>query len=92
MSLRLVDAQSLHRSRHRTFDIPSDDELSRLAVGHKAKIAVNGELFWVTVTGVAGDDFDGQIIADLILKNEHGLSSGDIIRFKRCHIFDVCLG
>lgn len=92
MSLRLIDAQSLHRLRHRTFDIPTETELDALTVGHRAKIAANGELFWVVITEAVGGDFKGELKNDLILKNEHGLSSGDIITFKRYHIFDVCLG
>lgn len=92
MSLRLIDAQSLHRLRHRTFDIPTDAELGALAVGHHAKIAANGELFWVVITDVVGDELNGELKKELLLKNEHGLSCGDTITFKRQHVFDVCLG
>ena len=85
----LVDAQKMARL-HETFDVPPEGELKAIEEGDLVKITAEpGERFWVQVTEHKGKNLKGEIRNELVLTEEHGLSSGKKVAFQERHVYDI---
>lgn len=86
-------------AQHASFDIPSRERVSGLAVGDYCKIGVewrskpgvacNGERFWVRITKVGDGGFEGVVNNDLIYSPNHGLECEDHISFEHKHVLSI---
>jgi len=74
---------------HDTFNVPSDATLKKIKPGDFAKIARNGERFWVKIEGFMKRKIFGSV--DNILMLNDDLKLGDKILFQKKHIYDVIL-
>ena len=81
------DAQEMHSQKPDTFSVPSPDELQAICAGAVVKVCHNNERFWVVVKKVQGDELVGRVDNALVLP--HPFSGGDLIRFKKAHIYQI---
>lgn len=86
---KLADARRLAQKHPRTFELPSKDAVADLDVGDFAKVAADGERFWVQVTKRDGSKFQGVVDNDLIATERHGLQIGDRVAFESRHLYDA---
>ena len=85
-----TDAQEMHALYPDTFDAPSAAELASIDVGSVVKVCAHqSERFWVEVTSV--DDAADVVIGavDNMLVGQHGFNCGDLIRFRKCHVYTI---
>lgn len=60
MSVRLIDAQAMHRKHPTTFWVPSKRQLAAVKVGDHVKVAARGVRFWVKVDKVTKGGYCGK--------------------------------
>lgn len=99
MNYEFVNAQLMHIEHTETFEVPTNDELANIKEGSFVKVCadysnivshgINSERFWVNVIFVDGDEIHGKVDNDLIGTACHGLSYGDIIKFKKCNVYAI---
>jgi hypothetical protein len=58
-------------------------------VGNETDARTTGERFWVEITHIRGNMFDGVIDNNLIYSAHHGLKMKDKIKFGRRHILET---
>jgi hypothetical protein len=85
----LVDAQVMHKTYPKTFEVSSDEELAAVRPGDAVKVSVGYEWFWVLVTEVDGEGGEGTVNNELFMTGEHGYDFGDPIRWKRRNVYSV---
>ena len=90
MTNTFTDAQLMAVRHPDTFEAPTLEELSRIAVGDYVKIcAMDRERFWVQVTGIEGELLTGEVNNQLLMTDFHGLRCGDTVVFERRHVYQV---
>jgi hypothetical protein len=89
-SYSFVDAQEMHRTHPKTFEVPTDEELNALKKGDEVKVCANNkERFWVIITSIDGDKITGTVDNELIDAGGHGLNYGDSITFEKKNIYSI---
>lgn len=84
-----VDAQEMHRKNPKTFEVPSDEELSNIKVGGHVKVCAERERFWVKVTKVENKTIQGEVDNELVSSDEHNLFLGDEIEFHFDNVYSI---
>ena len=82
---RFTNAQTMHKKHPDTFEAPTKEELDALKVGNIVKVSHNNERFWVTITAIDKDIITGKV--DNVLIRPQPFKYGDIIKFKKHHIY-----
>lgn len=89
MKSKFIDAQEMQRLNPETFEAPTLEELSKIAVNQHVKICAEGERFWILVTEIKGNRVSEMIDNDLVKTDEHGLKYGDTVIFEKRHIYQT---
>jgi hypothetical protein len=93
----IVDPLPVAMTARYTFFLPSADEIAAVAVGDQVKIifeyshpveVYDAERMWVTVTGVDGDRFQGQL-DNSPFEPTSPLAAGDPVTFSRSDIVSI---
>lgn len=92
---KFTNAQAMHKKHPDTFEAPTKEELDALKVGNIVKVSHHNERFWVTITAIDKDiiTIDKDIITgkvDNVLIRPQPFKYGDIIKFKKHHIYSIC--
>ncbi len=83
---RWKNAQKLARQYPDTFEAPSESDLDNLAVGDYVKVCgAANERFWARIVELDGDKVVAKV--DNILVVEENYNMGDLIFFRRWHIY-----
>lgn len=90
----LIDGVERNRKNPRTFSIPTLQERTGIEPGTYVKVGVekrggNGERFWVKVSGMRGEEYEGIIDNDLVYTEQHGLEYRDVILFGPEHVLGL---
>lgn len=83
-----VDAQKMQEKYPKTFQAPTYNDLDQLKVAGFVKVNADGKRFWVEITQIKDQKITGTI-AKYLVRNEHGLNFGDIIKFEKRHVFQT---
>lgn len=100
--ITFIDALERHQQNPLTFPIPRNALKRSIRVGDLVKIgvegfespvgdgkAIDGERFWLRVTQVHEQSYEGTITNDLFFTEEHELDCGDNLAFEERNILDV---
>jgi len=82
-----INAQEMAKKYPDTFKVPSLEELSKIKQDDLVKVCLNSERFWVKIVEVHEDEIIGEVDNQLFEEQPFGL--GDIITFKREHIYST---
>jgi len=82
-----INAQEMQTRYPDTFEAPTLTALNSISIGQSVKVCHKNERFWVSVTSIHKDVISGTVDNSLVLK--HPFKFGDIIQFKKHHIYAI---
>lgn len=84
-----LNAKEMNALYPKTFDCPSDKDIASIESGDHAKIACDGERFWVHVIKIEDGWYKGVIDNNLVRTRLHGLKYGDPVQFQANNILST---
>lgn len=85
------DAHSMSILHSKTFEAPTNEQLSKLKAGSLVKVNCLGERFWCKISFV---DFDNKLVIasidnELVKSDEHNLFVDDYVKFGFQNIYSI---
>jgi hypothetical protein len=81
--IQFTDAYEIHKENPTTFEIPTEEEINSIKIGSFIKVCAGRERFWVKVSKIEDNVYQGNINNHLMLTNEHGYKDNDLVSIKK---------